>query len=144
MKAQRGLPRLCLRTHVRCLRTGYTHWFSPRDGIDRAAPAAFRERCRSGDFQGQTSGCVPGFVQANFVALPREHAFDFLRFTLENPRACPLLDVTAPGDPRPLTVAPKADLRTDRMSTAEAQPFMPRVIHSLTCDVDSHGCRRSA
>jgi len=98
---------------VRCLRTGYTHWFSPRDGIDRAAPAAFRERCRSGDFQGQTSGCVPGFVQANFVALPREHAFDFLRFTLENPRACPLLDVTAPGDPCPLNVAPKADLRTD-------------------------------
>ena len=47
------------------------------------------------------------------MALPVEHAFDFLAFCLRNPRACPLLDVTAPGDPRPLTVAPSADLRTD-------------------------------
>lgn len=47
------------------------------------------------------------------MALPRAHAFDFLRFCLTNPRACPLLDVTEPGDPVPRCVAPGADLRTD-------------------------------
>jgi len=66
-----------------------------------------------GEFTGQTSGSVPKFVQANLVALPQQHAFDFLRFCLANPRACPLLDVTAPGDPVPRTVAADADLRTD-------------------------------
>jgi uncharacterized protein YcsI (UPF0317 family) len=97
----------------RQLRTGYTHAFEPSDGVDRSAAAEFRSQCRSGSFQTQTSGCAPGFVQANFVALPREHAFDFLKFCLRNPRACPLLDVTDPGDPCPRTVAPSADVRTD-------------------------------
>ena len=95
------------------LRTAYSHQFRLDGEGDRAAAAAFRERCRSGEFGGPTSGCAPGYVQANLVALPRQHALDFLCFALRNPRACPLLDVTAPGDPRPLTVAPSADLRTD-------------------------------
>jgi uncharacterized protein YcsI (UPF0317 family) len=95
------------------LRTGYTNFFSRRSGVDRSDAAKFRQRCRSGAFTDQTSGSVPGFVQANLVALPQEHAFDFLRFCLANPRACPLLDVTAPGDPAPRTVAADADLRTD-------------------------------
>lgn len=93
--------------------TAYTHAFQLSPGEDRSSAHDFRQRCRTGDFDGQTSGVVPGFVQANFVALPLEHAFDFLTFCLRNPRACPLLDVTMPGDPCPRTVAPKADLRTD-------------------------------
>ena len=52
-------------------------------------------------------------MQANLVALPQAYAFDFLRFCLANPRACPVLDVTAPGDPVPRTIAADADLRTD-------------------------------
>jgi Uncharacterized conserved protein len=95
------------------LHTAFTHAFTPSAGVDRSAAAAFRARCRDGGFEGQTSGMAPGFVQANFVALPLEHAFHFLSFCLRNPRACPLLDVTAPGDPHPRTVAPGADLRTD-------------------------------
>lgn len=54
-----------------------------------------------------------GFVQANLVVVPRELAFDFLLFCQRNPKPCPLLDVTEPGDPEPKTVAPGADLRTD-------------------------------
>ena len=95
------------------LRTGYTHLFARESGVDRSPAAEFRALCRSGAFTGQTSGSVPGFVQANFVALPREHAFDFLRFALRNPKACPLLEVTEPGDPVPRVVAPSADLRSD-------------------------------
>ena len=95
------------------LRTGFTHNFALSSNIDRSAAAAFRQRCRDGSFSGQTSGVAPGFVQANFVALPLANAFDFLTFCLRNPRACPLLDVTTPNHPYPLTVAPSADLRTD-------------------------------
>jgi uncharacterized protein YcsI (UPF0317 family) len=54
-----------------------------------------------------------GFVQANLVLLPRDWAFDFLLFCQRNPKPCPLLDVTEPGDPEPKRVAPGADLRTD-------------------------------
>jgi uncharacterized protein YcsI (UPF0317 family) len=45
--------------------------------------------------------------------VPRELAFDFLLFCQRNPKPCPLLDVTEPGDPEPRLVAPGADLRTD-------------------------------
>ena len=54
-----------------------------------------------------------GYVQANLVIVPQEHAFDFLLFCQRNPRPCPLLDVTQPGDPEPREVAPGSDLRAD-------------------------------
>jgi uncharacterized protein YcsI (UPF0317 family) len=47
------------------------------------------------------------------VILPKEQAFDFLVFCQRNPKPCPLLEVTEPGDPEPKTLAPGADLRTD-------------------------------
>ena len=40
-------------------------------------------------------------VQANLVILPKDWAFDFLLFCQRNPKPCPLLDVTEPGDPEP-------------------------------------------
>lgn len=95
------------------IRTGYTHLFSRVDGVDRTAAQVFRAACRSGVYDGQTSGMLPGFVQANLLCLPEEHAFSFLAFALRNPRACPLLEVTEPGDPCPRAIAPSADLRTD-------------------------------
>ena len=99
------------------LRTGYTHLYDHRTVADEthipSAAEELRLRCRRGNFAGQTSGLAPGFVQANLVALPKEHAFDFLSFAMRNPKACPLLAVTAPGDPCPGPIAPCADLRTD-------------------------------
>lgn len=74
---------------------------------------AVRRACRAGALTDQTSGLAPGFAQANLAILPRELAFDFLRFCQRNPKPCPLLDVTEPGDPVPRGVAPDADLRTD-------------------------------
>jgi uncharacterized protein YcsI (UPF0317 family) len=47
------------------------------------------------------------------VILPREWAYDFLVFAQRNPKPCPILDVTEPGDPEPKLTAPGADLRTD-------------------------------
>ncbi len=72
-----------------------------------------RAACRTGALRTPTPGLAPGFVQANLVVLPKDWAFDFLLFCQRNPKPCPLLDVTEPGDPEPKAVAPGADLRTD-------------------------------
>lgn len=72
-----------------------------------------RAACRSGAWTKPTCGLADGFAQANLVVLPRELAFDFLLFCQRNPKPCPLLDVTEPGDWVPKLVAPDAELRTD-------------------------------
>jgi uncharacterized protein YcsI (UPF0317 family) len=75
--------------------------------------ADIRRLARSGELTGPTPGLALGYVQANLVVVPRDLAFDFLLFCQRNPKPCPLLDVTEPGDPEPKLIAPGADLRTD-------------------------------
>lgn len=72
-----------------------------------------RAEIRAGRFAGPTAGLAPGFAQANLVILPEAEAAGFQEFCLMNPRPCPLLEVTSPGDPVPHYLAPDADLRTD-------------------------------
>lgn len=72
-----------------------------------------RSAIRSGDWDRPTTGLAPGFVQANLVILPKSLAYDFLLFCVRNPKPCPLLEVTEPGDPVPRKTAPGADLRRD-------------------------------
>src|SRR5438477_5112303 len=79
----------------------------------QATGAEVRRAARSGQLDRPTPGLALGFVQANLVVVPRDLAFDFLLFCQRNPKPCPLLDVTEPGDPEPKHVAPGADLRTD-------------------------------
>lgn len=81
--------------------------------LRNATGADVRLQARQGVLREQTSGLAMSYVQANLVVVPRELAFDFLLFCQRNPKPCPLLDVTAPGDPEPKTVAPGADVRTD-------------------------------
>jgi uncharacterized protein YcsI (UPF0317 family) len=76
-------------------------------------PTQARALFRTGATTATTSGWCRGFAQANLLAVPRDLAFDALLFAHRNPAACPLLDVTDPGDPHPRAVAPAADLRTD-------------------------------
>ncbi len=78
-----------------------------------ATGAEVRKKARAGELTGPTAGLALGFVQANLVIVPKELAFDFLLFCQRNPKPCPLLDVTEPGDPEPRLAAPGADLRTD-------------------------------
>jgi uncharacterized protein YcsI (UPF0317 family) len=78
-----------------------------------ATGSEIRLACREGRLAGPTPGLARGFVQANLVCLPRDWAFDFMLFCRRNPKPCPLLDVTDPGDPEPREVASGADLRTD-------------------------------
>jgi uncharacterized protein YcsI (UPF0317 family) len=72
-----------------------------------------RLRIRLGGFTGPTSGLAPGHVQANLVILPKVLAGDFLRFAVANPKPCPILAVSEPGDPGFPTLAADLDIRTD-------------------------------
>jgi uncharacterized protein YcsI (UPF0317 family) len=80
---------------------------------DLQSPAEVRQACRTNSFQDQTSGLAPGFAQANLVVLPSDVAQDFLGFCRANPKPCPLLEVTQPGDPSLAKLAGDVDLRTD-------------------------------
>jgi uncharacterized protein YcsI (UPF0317 family) len=75
--------------------------------------AEVRRAAARGELDGPTAGLALGYVQANLVVVPRELAFDFLLFCQRNPKPCPLLDVTEPGDPQPKRIAAGSDLRTD-------------------------------
>ncbi len=68
---------------------------------------------RRGEFSGPTSGVAPGFVQGNLAILPAPLAGDFMRFCQLNPKPCPLLAASAPGDFRLPTLGDDLDIRTD-------------------------------
>jgi uncharacterized protein YcsI (UPF0317 family) len=76
-------------------------------------PTQARALFRTGATTPTTSGWCRGYTQANLLAVPRDLAFEALLFAHRNPAACPLLEVTDPGDPHPRHLAPAADLRTD-------------------------------
>jgi uncharacterized protein YcsI (UPF0317 family) len=81
--------------------------------IETTAGARERLRIRSGSYTGPTSGLAPGLVQANLVILPRSYANDFLRFAQANPKPCPVLAVSEPGDPAFPTLGDGIDMRRD-------------------------------
>src|SRR5437588_11045758 len=72
-----------------------------------------RRAIRASQFRGQTAGVAPGYVQGNLAILPERLAGDFLRFCQLNPKPCPLLAASAPGDWRLPTLAEDLDIRTD-------------------------------
>jgi uncharacterized protein YcsI (UPF0317 family) len=72
-----------------------------------------RRECRSGRFDGHTSGLAPGYVQANLAILPQDWATDFLRFCQANPRPCPLLGVSETGSPQVPALGADLDICTD-------------------------------
>jgi uncharacterized protein YcsI (UPF0317 family) len=80
-----------------------------RSGIGRQE----RLRIRAGQLTGPTSGLAPGNVQANLAILPKTLAYDFLCFARANPRPCPVLAVSEPGDPRLPSLGADLDIRTD-------------------------------
>lgn len=68
---------------------------------------------RAGRLAGPTANLAPGHVQANLAILPQALAADFLRFCQRNPKPCPLLAVSEPGDPRLPELGEDIDIRTD-------------------------------
>jgi len=74
--------------------------------------ARVRLAVRAGSHRGVTSGIAPGYVQGNLAILPAADAGDFMRFCHANPKPCPLLAVSEPGDPM-LPSLGDVDIRTD-------------------------------
>jgi uncharacterized protein YcsI (UPF0317 family) len=68
---------------------------------------------RSGDWTGHTSGLAEGHVQGNVVILPELLANDFLRYCQRNPKPCPLLAVSEPGEALLPSLGADIDIRTD-------------------------------
>jgi uncharacterized protein YcsI (UPF0317 family) len=80
-----------------------TIWMNPDD---------LRREIREGRFRGPTAGHSPGYTQGNLAILPREFSEEFLRFCRLNPKACPVIGVSEPGDWRVPELG-EVDLRTD-------------------------------
>jgi uncharacterized protein YcsI (UPF0317 family) len=73
-----------------------------------------RRRIRAqGNNIAPTSGMAPGYVQGNLAILPKEFAADLARFCALNPKPCPLLGQSEPGDPRLPMLGEDLDIRTD-------------------------------
>jgi uncharacterized protein YcsI (UPF0317 family) len=83
---------------------------------DDKAPAssgrAARLAVRNGTHRGQTAGLAPGFVQGNLAILPQALAADFMQFCRLNPKPCPLIGTSQPGDPAVPELG-DIDIRTD-------------------------------
>jgi uncharacterized protein YcsI (UPF0317 family) len=80
-------------------------------GLTSARPV--RLAARAGELTGPTTGLAPGSLQGNLVILPSECTADFLGFCHLNPRPCPLIGVSARGDPRIPSLGADLDVRTD-------------------------------
>lgn len=72
-----------------------------------------RQAARAGLLNQHTSGLAGEYVQGNLVILPESQANDFLRYCMRNPKPCPLLAVSEPGDPRLEVLGHDIDIRTD-------------------------------
>jgi uncharacterized protein YcsI (UPF0317 family) len=76
-------------------------------------PRRLRGLIARASITGSSRGQALGYLQCNLAILPKLHASDFLEYCRRNARACPVLEVTAPGQTEPRKLAPGADLRTD-------------------------------
>ncbi len=83
----------------------------PVSSIEKSVKA--RAAIRSSAWTGHTSGLAEGHVQGNVVILPDLLANDFLRYCQRNPKPCPLLAVSEPGDALLPGLGADIDIRTD-------------------------------
>ncbi len=84
--------------------------FGP-DGMQDAAHV--RGLIRQGLWSSHTSGLADERVQGNVVILPQAQANDFLRYCQRNPKPCPLLAVSEPGQPMLPTLGQDINICTD-------------------------------
>lgn len=80
-------------------------------GINQAAHV--RGFIRQGRWTSQTSGLANGHVQGNVVILPAAQAGDFLRYCQRNPKPCPVLAVSEPGEAGLPALGADIDICTD-------------------------------
>ena len=83
------------------------------DGPAPGSGIAARLAVRAGAHRAPTAGLSPGYVQGNLAILPKALAADFLQFCRLNPKPCPLIGTSAPGDWRVPELGEDLDIRTD-------------------------------
>src|SRR3989344_4722473 len=76
-------------------------------------PNHVRDTIRKGLWTSHTSGLADGHVQGNVVILPEVLASDFLRFCQRNPKPCPVLAVSEPGQFTLPSLGKDIDIRSD-------------------------------
>ena len=76
-------------------------------------PRAARHAIRAEQITGHTAGLAPQYVQGNLCILPAEYAAEFAAFCQRNPKPCPLVGMSAPGDPHIEDLGIDLDIRTD-------------------------------
>ncbi len=86
--------------------------YTEADMLDMS-PKEFRSIVRSGKWTGHSMNKCRGYAVTDMVIIPKEYAYDYLVFSHRNPEIVSIVDMTEAGPPRPLRVAPEADLRTD-------------------------------
>ena len=79
----------------------------------REPAESVRAAIRAQHYRGHTAGLCSGYLQCNLVILPAHLAEDFQRFCAANPKPCPLLGVSEPGQPGFRNLGRNIDLRTD-------------------------------
>ena len=72
-----------------------------------------RHEIRAGRLHGHTAGRAPGIVQGNVAILPARYAADFRRYCEKNPKPCPLLAMSEPGNSDLPELGDGIDIRTD-------------------------------
>ena len=72
-----------------------------------------RERIRSNQYQANTSGLMPNLIQGNVVVLPEQYANEFIDYCNKNPKPCPIIGVTAAGNPALPELGTDIDIRSD-------------------------------
>ena len=72
-----------------------------------------RAHIRKGTWHSHTSGLASDHVQGNVVILPEVLATDFLRYCQRNPKPCPLLAVSEPGNPLLPSLGDDVNICTD-------------------------------
>src|SRR3954452_7489954 len=85
----------------------------PRQKVPLGTGLDVRLAALSGALDARPAGLAPGYVQGNLAILPHDCAEDFLRFCQANPKPCPLLGVSEPGDPAIAALGADLDIRTD-------------------------------
>src|SRR5258708_14968732 len=79
----------------------------------RASPQDVRRAIRDRRHTGHTASLARGYVQGNLCILPREYADEFRAFCERNPKPCPLLAESEPGNPCLPALSENLDIRAD-------------------------------
>ena len=79
------------------------------------SPVEYRLMARRGEWPIDETPeyCCAGYSQHGVYIVPKDYAYEHLLFWTRNPRGLFVCDVTEPGSPHPMLLAPDADVRTD-------------------------------